>query len=502
MNKRTTLLAVVLFLITTLPAFANPRMVRRVSAVPNEYIVVLDKAVPQQAVDGLSRSLAAAYNGSVKQIWTNSIPAFHFIGSEPAALGMLEDPRVAYIEQNATSYPYREAQLARPDFGSLATVANATTSHWHLDRLDDPGPATDGTYNMTTEGRSVYAYVIDTGVWTGHSEFEGRVIATLDFSDDKGTTGLWNNDQTNACGSGQWAKENAWHGTAVASLISGRTVGAARPYIVSLKVARCEDLGIDTTALFRAIDFIAASQWNPWIALPGVINHSGYVVPADSNFSVIRDVVRATVANTGFPYFTSADNWAGDACQFSPNLDAYTAANPWGRVFVVGGTTPPEQWNWPFLDDFRWQLYENGVAGTGPNQGSNTGSCISLFAPAANITAARHAASTSSFGVDSGTSFSAPLAAAIAARYIEKQLVTTGVRPSVSSVYGFLRANAVTSVQEKGFTPYSICIAWSPESDTFATQPPKEQGNCTSANYTLVHMNPTPTSGKMLYYQE
>ena len=351
---------------------------------------------------------------------------------------------------------------------------------------------------MTTEARSVYAYVIDTGVWAGHAEFEGRVAATLDFSDDRGTTGLWNNDQTGGCTTGSFANPDAWHGTAVASLISGSTVGAARTQIISLKVARCSDLGVETASIFRAIDFIASSTYNNWHHLPGVINLSMFVVPGDPNYSVIRDAARATVQNTGFPFFTSADNWAGDACQFSPNMDGYTAANPWGRVFVVAGTMF-EAWNWPLTDDFRWQNYDSYGPRTGVGEGSNTGSCVSLFAPAKDVTAARHSASASAYGTATGTSFSSPLAAAIAARYIEKQIAVTGVRPSYSSVYGFLRGNAVVSVLDRGFTSYDICV----RADTFRywTQAPGGNGTC-STGYTLVHMNPTATSGKMLYYQE
>lgn len=46
-----------------------------------------------------------------------------------------------------------------------------------------------------------------------------------------------------------------------------------------------------------------------------------------------------TVNNTNIPFFTSADNFATDACRFSPNNRPYTRYNKTGRAFVVGGTS-------------------------------------------------------------------------------------------------------------------------------------------------------------------
>jgi hypothetical protein len=350
----------IVLLLIGIPVLAakNPRLIHRQNPIPNEYIVVLEQNIPYAAVDGLARSLAAAYGGTVEQVWKDSLKAFHFIGTEAGVESIFDDPRVMYAEENAITYMNFSSQPGgteeRRDLKGkegrdlsgqedalierVAVTADETfTPYWHLDRLDDFSPILDYSYNMNTEGRSVYAYVIDAGVVAAHPEFEGRVGAQLDFSPDKDTTGLWSNDRTEGCTAGSFVNQHAWHGTAVASLITGRTVGAARPQIVSLKVMRCSDYSIRTSDVFRAIDFIP-SEYNPWRHLPGVINYSGFVVKGDVHYSVIRDAVRNTVSNTGFPFFTSADNWSGDACQFSPNYDAYTSANPWGRTFVVGGT--------------------------------------------------------------------------------------------------------------------------------------------------------------------
>jgi subtilisin family serine protease len=129
---------------------------------------------------------------------------------------------------------------------------------------------------------------------------------------------------------------------------------------------------------------------------------------------------------------------------------------------------------------------------SGPDTGSNTGSCVSLFAPARDITSARHTA----LGTASGTSFSSPLAAAIAARFIEKQIAVTGNRPSYSGVYSWLTWNAVWNISDRGLEPYDICVRADPGGYSVRWQQPCPDG------FLLVPMRPTATNGKMLHYHE
>ena len=52
-------------------------------------------------------------------------------------------------------------------------VGGKDAGSWGLDRLINASEL-DGRYNMTTTGEGVNAYIIDTGLRTSHSEFEGR----------------------------------------------------------------------------------------------------------------------------------------------------------------------------------------------------------------------------------------------------------------------------------------------------------------------------------------
>jgi hypothetical protein len=86
-----------------------------------------------------------------------------------------------------------------------------------------------------------------------------------------------------------------------------------------------------------------------------------------------------------------------------------------GKVFSVGGTSVGAGSD---TNDYRWQTWNGSQILLGQDSGSNGGACVSIYAPAASVYAGRNT-STTAYGIDSGTSFSAPLAASIALRYIE-----------------------------------------------------------------------------------
>ncbi|HEX3066962.1 MAG TPA: S8 family serine peptidase [Thermoanaerobaculia bacterium] len=148
---------------------------------------------------------------------------------------------------------------------------------------------------------------------------------------------------------------------------------------------------------------------------PGVVNMSRFLGDWMPDFATLNAAASGRVDATQIPFFVSANNFSADACKFSPAGLAYTNMNHAGKVFSVGGTSLGAGSD---TTDYRWQTWNGSQILVGQDSGSNGGACISIYAPAASIYSGRNTSATA-YGIDSGTSFSAPLAAAIAVRYIE-----------------------------------------------------------------------------------
>lgn len=447
-----------LLTLTALPSLATPaKILRHHYAVPDRYLVALTTATPS-SVDGLATSLAGAYRLNVIATYPYSLRGFLVTGPEENIRALSGDPRVRYVEQDAYFIPGDP----RPAATQWTTYpAGPNTYQWNLDRLDELSRADrDSTHNMCTEGRSVYAYVIDYGIYRDHAEFEApssRVVLSRDFWG--AATGA-TSDATNGC-TPTTTDIPGYHGTAVASILGGTHIGAAKPQIVSLRIFGCQRLDpVYTSDMVEAMNWIGSNA-NPHRLRPGVINMSAYVPPWDGNFASVSDAAAGIVETTGFPFFASANNYSTSACKFSPAAGAstnraYTKSNKTaGRLFIVGATSGgPDGDN----NDYRWQAFNTGgTPKLGDSSGSNSGGCVSIYAPGASISFASHKGATT-YGTGDGTSFASPHAAALGARYIEKQIATTGLRPTYAQVYDFLLNQAQTGVVNTTTPPgYWIC---------------------------------------------
>lgn len=278
--------------------------------------------------------------------------------SESALAKLRSSPLVAFVEQDQT------VQLSE----TCLTQSNAI---WNLDRLSVSQPVLDGNYYyLDTAGAGVTAYIIDTGVLTTHTEFEGRATFGANFA-------------------GGADIDCNGHGTHVAGTVAGKTYGVAKKTtIVGVKVLGCTGSG-SYTGVISGIDF-ATNEHNKK-KTASVANMSlggGYSL-------ALNNAVKASVA-AGITYAVAAGNNNGDACQISP---ASTA-----EAVCVGATTLEGEQNKQV--DARSSF-------------SNWGSCVTLFAPGELVDSAWIGSNTD-HRIISGTSMASPHVAGVSALFLAK----------------------------------------------------------------------------------
>jgi len=298
---------------------------------------------------------------------------------------------------------------------------------WHLDRIDQVAGSLDGHFTRRSKGEGVVVYVMDTGVFADHDEFEGddhhsRVIAGYDAATSVllgASTCTSNNKATAPCFANFDELGASSHGTGVASLIAGRNVGVApEAKIVSIRVMNEHGLATTRTYLEGLNDIIHhawTSNASPFNT--SVVNISGWVL----------DHITATTDDDVVPYATVEQKMR----DMIAGVDANGNRDPNGKrfLFVVasnntdGGCGPSG-----IIDRFPATIGKNiegmiTVGGMTEDNESWMGSCrggVEVLAPAqqifsATITARDHYRTRSQ---RNGTSFAAPIISGIAALLI------------------------------------------------------------------------------------
>jgi len=235
---------------------------------------------------------------------------------------------------------------------------------WGLDRIDAVDTALNNSYKYFSTGAGALVYVVDTGIYSGHSDLSGRVIS--------GYTAINDGNGTQDCNG---------HGTHVAGTVAGTTYGVAKSAtLVAVRVLDCEGSGFSSSVV-AGINWAVASHPGG----PGIINLS---LGGGANSAVDDAVAAATRA--GLVVVAAAGNSGADACNFSP------ARAP--SAITIGATDK---------NDNRASY-------------SNFGSCVDMYAPGTGITSTWISGASSTRTI-SGTSMAAPHVAGLAARLSQSQ---------------------------------------------------------------------------------
>ncbi len=314
------------------------------ATIPDQYIVTFRDSVTN--VPALARQLIAQSNGQHLFTYTRALHGFAARMSAQAALALQHNPNVASVEQDQT------AQTA-------SVETNAPTG---LDRIDQHALPLNGSYDYTSTGSGVSAYIMDTGIRTTHVDFGGRAAgAYTTVTDGYGTSD---------CGG---------HGTHVAGIVGATTYGVAKGVkLYAVRVFDCNASGT-YSAIASAVDWITQNA-----SRPAIVNMSFSGAPSSTLSTAIQNSI-----NSGITYVAAAGNNSGaDACNYAPG-------NIPGVITVAASSLTDVQM--PF---------------------SNGGQCVAIFAPGAVILSTYNTSDTATMQW-SGTSMAAAHVTGAGALYLE-----------------------------------------------------------------------------------
>ena len=304
---------------------------------------------------------------------------------------MIDDPDILVLEKDTLLI-----ENSLPDKEPIPEEELITKQmYWHQ-------TMTNTTQQPSDDFSSINCYVLDSGVLKDHTEFTaGQVVLAY-----------------NALDKTKNATDNNGHGTAVASVIGGKTVGVSnKTKIHSIKV-------LNSTGAGYTSDIIAGLNWvvmNKGIG-PNVVNMS-----LGGSLSTTLNTAVQNCINAGIHVVCAAGNSGIDASTISP-------ANVLGAITV--------------------SAYDSNK--TRPTWG-NYGAVLDTFAPGVSITAGWGDSNDSYYRV-SGTSFACPIVTGLVCRILKQKPTAT----PKEITEGLSRMNKSNEIINPGTSSPNLRVIWDP----------------------------------------
>ncbi|KAK3365500.1 alkaline protease-like protein [Lasiosphaeria ovina] len=313
--------------------------------VPGKYIVKLKDGASNEALDAVISKFASIKPDHVYKASSKFKGFASKIDS--ATLAKIQAiPDVEYIEQEAIF--------------TINTYVSQTGAPWGLGRISHHAKGSTTYVYDDSAGLGTCAYVIDTGIYTAHTQFGGRATWLANYADSSNTDGNG-------------------HGTHVAGTIGSTLYGVAKKTkLYAVKVLDASGSG-STSGVIAGMNFVATDSQTRSCPNGTVANMS-----LGGSLSTSMNNAAKALVNAGVFLAVAAGNSNVNANTFSP------ASEP--TVCTVGAT----------------DINDNKASY------SNYGAIVDIWAPGTNILST-WIGSTSATNTISGTSMASPHVAGLGA---------------------------------------------------------------------------------------